>query len=133
MKGSDQWVSDAPCIGDLRFAPTEATDEAVRECRHLLTICEDCPFRAKCIYLVRPRSSRFDGVCGGRLWLNGEIRATCQNAQPEELVEGLAPIPHGTEAGARAHNRRGERACAMCREAGRIAVARRRAQITPSR
>ncbi|WP_405803449.1 hypothetical protein [Streptomyces sp. NBC_01187] len=128
MSGSTWWIGDAPCVGDLRFAPTEATEETVRDSRDLLTVCQGCPFRAQCIGLVQPRHSRFDGICGGRLWLDGEIRTTCKNARSGELVEGPAPITHGTEAGARAHNRRGERACDLCREAGRIAQARRRAQ-----
>lgn len=120
------WVSEAPCVGDLRFTPNDATADSLSETRDLLKVCQDCPFRAQCIGLVLPRHSLFDGICGGRLWLNGQIRDTCETARPDEVRESGSPITHGTEAGARAHNRRGERACSLCREAGRLAQARRR-------
>ncbi|MFE7787016.1 hypothetical protein [Streptomyces nigrescens] len=122
------WVSDAPCAGDMRFTPNDASEDLLRtpQTHQLLTVCEGCPYRARCIALVLPRHSKFDGICGGRLWHDGRLRATCKGADPDELEEGPAPIAHGTESGARAHNRRGERACARCREAGRLAQARRR-------
>ncbi|MFD8379131.1 hypothetical protein ACFV2X_11435 [Streptomyces sp. NPDC059679] len=127
MSGTE-WVSEAPCAGDMRFTPDNATADSLRtpQNRKLLTVCRACPFRARCIALVLPRHSLFDGICGGRLWFNGQVRATCQGANRDELKEGAAPITHGTEAGARAHNRRGETACTLCREAGRRAQARRR-------
>ncbi|MBZ9641379.1 hypothetical protein [Streptomyces sp. PSKA30] len=124
------WASEAPCAGDFRFTPEETTAEAPTEpLVALLAVCRDCPFRAQCIDLVLPSASLFDGVCGGRLWRNGQVLATCNDAQPAELRErGRRPITHGTEAGARAHNRRGERACSLCREAGRLAQQARRAR-----
>ncbi|MDN0193939.1 hypothetical protein [Streptomyces sp. S.PNR 29] len=122
------WASEAPCAGDTRFTPDNATADSLStpQMRKLLAICQHCPFRAPCIALVKPRRSLFDGICGGRLWLDGEVRATCEGAHPGELREGAAPITHGTPAGARAHNRRGEPACSLCREAGRLDQARRR-------
>ncbi|BDM67544.1 hypothetical protein HEK616_10310 [Streptomyces nigrescens] len=124
------WAGKAPCAGDLRFTPEETTAEAPTEpLVALLDICQGCPFRAQCIGLVLPRASLFDGVCGGRVWRNGQVLATCDDAQPSELRErGRRPMTHGTEAGARAHNRRGERACSLCREAGRLAQQARRAR-----
>ncbi|MFF4802370.1 hypothetical protein ACFY1U_28860 [Streptomyces sp. NPDC001351] len=124
----------------MRFTPGDASDdpEAVEDLlrrphlQDLLKVCRVCPFRAECIRLVRPRASRFDGISGGRLWFNGQIRATCESADPGELAEGASPITHGTESGARAHTRRGERACSLCREAARIAQARRRERKHPS-
>jgi hypothetical protein len=130
------WASRAPCAGDRRFTPGDASDEPevleellrTPHLQDLLKACRVCPFRAACINLVKPRASRFDGICGGRLWFNGEIRATCENAHPSELREGAKPITHGTPAGARAHNRRGEPACFLCKEAARIDQADRRAR-----
>ncbi|MEU0722901.1 hypothetical protein [Streptomyces sp. NPDC006140] len=124
------WVSEAPCAGDLRFTPDDPSEEVLRAPRtqDLLKVCRVCPYRAECISLVKPRASQFDGICGGRLWFNGEIRATCETAHPRELEEGAKPITHGTESGARAHNRRGETACSLCKEAARIAQANRRAK-----
>ncbi|WP_431770865.1 hypothetical protein [Streptomyces cucumeris] len=124
------WASEAPCAGDFRFTPEETAAEAPTEpLVALLAICRDCPFRAQCVDLVLPSASLFDGVCGGRLWRDGQVLATCDDARPAELRErGRRPITHGTEAGARAHNRRGERACSLCREAGRLAQQARRAR-----
>lgn len=127
-------MSRAPCAGDMRFTPgdTFAEPEVFEDLlqaphlQDLLKVCRVCPFRAECIRLVKPRTSRFDGISGGRLWFNGQIRATCENADPGELAEGASPIRHGTESGARAHTRRGEPACSLCREAARQAQARRR-------
>lgn len=128
MSGTE-WVSEAPCVGDPRFTirPTWPAF-AGKLPQLLLRVCQGCPFRSECIELVLPRKARFDGVCGGRLFLDGQIYATCQGADPDELTEQGTYIAHGTEAGARAHNRLGEPACAWCREAGRIAQAQRRAK-----
>ncbi|MGQ4424790.1 hypothetical protein ACN6LL_007343 [Streptomyces violaceoruber] len=123
------WVGEAPCAGDARFTSEETAAEAPTEplVLSLLATCQGCPFRSQCIDLVMPSTSLFDGVCGGRLWRNGQVLATCEGAQPAELRErGRRPITHGTEAGARAHNRRGERACSLCLEAGRLAQQARR-------
>ncbi|WP_406303653.1 hypothetical protein OHA61_16570 [Streptomyces sp. NBC_00885] len=122
------WVPEAPCAGDLRFTSTDATADTFREplFEQLLLVCQDCPFRSQCIELVLPRQSLFDGICGGRLWFDGQVRDECEAAHRGELEERGSYINHGTEAGARAHNRRGERACSLCREAGRLAQARRR-------
>lgn len=129
MSGAS-WVDEAPCAGDLRFTPNDVSEDLLREpqTQDLLKVCRACPFRAECISLVLPRASLFDGICGGRLWFHGQIRATCETAHPDELEEMGSYITHGTEAGARAHNRRGERACDLCREAARRAQARRRAR-----
>ncbi|MBY8884813.1 hypothetical protein K7472_08130 [Streptomyces sp. PTM05] len=131
------WWTDAPCAGDLRFAPPEAEQAAafLRSplARQLLATCQDCPFRSACISRVLPRKSGFDGICGGRLWIDGQVQAECADADPGELAEHGSYIPHGTESGARAHNRRGEPACAWCREAGRRAQADRRARRRAAR
>ncbi len=126
------WAVEAPCAGDTRFTSKETVRLAPTTPRvlSLLAVCQDCPLRSQCIDLVLPRTCRFDGVCGGRFWRNGKVLATCEGARPAELRESRRrrPIRHGTEAGARAHNRRGERACDRCREAGRLAQQVRRAR-----
>ncbi len=125
------WVAAAPCVGDDRFTSDETANAATTEplVLSLLSVCQNCPFRARCVELVLPKTSLFDGVCGGRFWRDGQILVTCEGAGHGELRERVQrPIPHGTEAGARAHNRRGERACSLCREAGRLAQRARRAR-----
>lgn len=127
------WNRDAPCRGDLRFTPADdAVDTLVDHkavqplALQLLAVCATCPFRAACVAHVLPAKSKFDGICGGRLWTNGTVRATCHDADPSELAEPGTYIHHGTEAGARAHNRRGEPACSLCAEAARLEAAERR-------
>lgn len=123
------WVAEAPCAGDFRFGSevTAAEDPTAPLVLSLLSTCQDCPFRAQCVALVLPRTSRFDGVCGGRLWHSGRILTACEAAEPDELHEGRRrPITHGTEAGARAHRRRQERVCSLCLEADRLAQQARR-------
>lgn len=125
------WVVQAPCAGDFRFTSEEAEAGAPTEplLLALLDDCRGCPFRSQCVDLVMPSASQFDGVCGGRLWRDGQVLATCEDARPAELRERRRHrITHGTEGGARAHNRRGERACSLCREAGRLAQQARRAR-----
>ncbi|MER6125376.1 hypothetical protein ABT173_22625 [Streptomyces sp. NPDC001795] len=125
------WVAEAPCAGDSRFTSEETAAGTPTQplVLQLLSVCQVCPFRSQCIDLVLPSQSLFDGVCGGRLWRNGQVLAACEGARPGELRErGRRPITHGTEAGARAHNRRGEPACSLCREAGRLAQQTRRAR-----
>jgi hypothetical protein len=101
-----------------------ALDEALAT--ELLAICHSCPFRAPCIGLVLPSKSKFSGVCGGRWWIDGVVHAACVSAHPYELTERGWYIRHGTPGGARAHNRRGERACEFCRWAERTAARSRR-------
>src|SRR6478752_857996 len=95
------WVSNAPCAGDLRFTPDNpAAEEFTAVSGKLLAVCRQCPYRSRCVDLVLPHACRFDGVCGGRLWLDGRVHATCEGARPDELEEPGPFIPHGTEAGA---------------------------------
>jgi hypothetical protein len=122
------WPRDAPCRDDPRFVFDDTADVTTVEILQLLSICQRCPFRAACVATVLPAKSGFDGVCGGRVWVNGVVRAECDGAKPDELDESGSYIPHGTEAGARAHSRRGERACLACRQVARAAAARRRAR-----
>ncbi|MFF9478048.1 hypothetical protein [Streptomyces sp. NPDC014733] len=123
---SGAWWARAPCAGDVRFAPALPAPARDPTMLALLEACGTCQWRAQCIARVRPRRSRFDGICGGRLWRDGKILASCEDATTTELAEGAAPIAHGTEAGARTHRRRGQRPCAACLEAQRVAQMLRR-------
>lgn len=116
-----------PCRGDPRFVFADAKNVPIIHIPELLAMCQRCPYRAACISTVLPGRFRFDGVCGGRVWINGTVRDECEGAEPDELNATGIYIPHGTEAGARAHNRRGEPPCLACRQAARAATARRRA------
>jgi len=38
-----------------------------------LNVCESCTVQLECVVIVKPRESYFDGVCGGKVWVNGQI------------------------------------------------------------
>lgn len=50
-----------------------------------LAYCRACPFWESCEILVEPRSSYFDGVCGGKVWRNGKILARLDASFPHRL------------------------------------------------
>ncbi|MGW0822491.1 hypothetical protein [Streptomyces sp. NPDC002845] len=127
------WVLDAPCVDNQAFVLPEGVQLPMRvPSEDLLKICDACPFRAACVARVRPAKSKFDGICGGRLWCDGKAIESCTSAHPDELDEPDGLREPGTydscgrEAGARAHNRRGERACESCLQAAREAASLRR-------
>ena len=39
----------------------------------LAQLCRGCPATAWCLTQVKPSRTRFDGVCAGRVWLNGLV------------------------------------------------------------
>ncbi|MGW3246605.1 hypothetical protein [Streptomyces sp. NPDC001070] len=126
------WTTRAPCRGKDGFAPSEDhwrnTAELRRLCTAQLGCCKPCPFRAECIALIKPVQVLFDGIAGGRLWCNGEVIDSLDVVSDEELAEPKLRASCGTEAGARDHNRHGERACASCRQVARQISARRKAE-----
>jgi hypothetical protein len=125
------WILRAPCRGVLDFAPRDdawRTSTDLRAiCLPLLPVCASCPFDRQCLDLVRPRRSHFDGIAAGRIWLDGMVIASLHSERPIEAAVRTAPC--GTEAGARAHNRSGERACPSCLAAARDANVRRAQRV----
>lgn len=51
-----------------------------------LNYCKECFFWEKCESLVEPRSSYFDGVCGGKVWKNGRMLAKLVPNFPNKLL-----------------------------------------------
>ncbi|MFE2346156.1 hypothetical protein [Kitasatospora cineracea] len=107
------------CYRDRRFSPAEGTwkdKKTLTElCGPVLEWCTPCPFRAQCIRQVQPHPKRFDGVCGGRLWLDGQVIATASGADDADLpLPGKPRITCGTTAGAAGHQSRGEQQCPAC-------------------
>lgn len=64
---------DPPCIGheDLFTRTPLDSDEITLA----LSMCRRCPVREQCEEIVQPKRSLFDGVCAGRYWVNGVVRA----------------------------------------------------------
>lgn len=127
---SSAWTLRAPCRGMDGFSPSEkawkTADGLKRLCRPQLQVCRRCPFRAECIALVKPAQAQFDGVAGGRVWCNGEVIARLSSVTDADMAEPKLRASCGTEAGAKDHNRNGERACVSCRQVARQIHARRK-------
>ncbi|MGW1157799.1 hypothetical protein ACWD48_06135 [Streptomyces sp. NPDC002519] len=127
---SRDWALAAPCRGRDGFTPSEddwkTGADLKRLCGPQLAACGPCPFRAVCIATVKPAQAKFDGICGGRLWCNGEVIDALDDVFEDELAEPKLRASCGTEAGAQDHKRHGERVCPSCRQATREVSARRR-------
>nr|BEK65666.1 hypothetical protein KPHV_28930 [Kitasatospora purpeofusca] len=115
------------CYSDLRFSPAEGwkTKEAlVKICEPVLPQCTPCPHRALCIRQIQPHPRKFDGVAGGRLWLDGEVIATADGVDDEDLPLPGKPRPKcGTTEGFDVHLTVGEQPCESCRTAADFAAA----------
>jgi hypothetical protein len=126
------WTRRAPCHGLNGFSPSDdawhTAEDLMRLCLPQLGTCGPCPFRAQCIDTVMPAQAKFDGIAGGRLWCSGEVIDALDDVTDEELAEPKLRASCGTEAGAKDHNRNGERACSSCRQVAREISARRKAK-----
>ncbi|MFK0106468.1 hypothetical protein [Streptomyces sp. NPDC091217] len=124
------WALRAPCHGRDGFTVTEddwnTGADLKRLCGPQLPTCGPCPFRAECIATVKPAQAFFDGIAGGRLWCNGIVIDSLDGVHDEELAEPKLRAYCGTEAGAKDHDRHGERRCTACRQAVREMAARRK-------
>ncbi|MEU2593061.1 hypothetical protein ABZ649_04760 [Streptomyces albidoflavus] len=117
------WLKTALCSGRSDFVLASTSGEATlrKKAALPLAICGWCPHRAECVEFVQPRTSRFDGVCGGRLWLNGRELAHSPGLaeEPTPAESGDRRPPCGTATGRAAHERRGEPVCLSCASAAR--------------
>lgn len=50
--------------------------------------CGLCPFWEECESLVKPKSSYYDGVAGGKVWRNGKVIARLDPDEPNRLIVG---------------------------------------------
>lgn len=78
----------------------------------------------RCHERVRPEASLFDGVCAGRIWINGKPVTTADDAPALPKLETRAGIC-GTSSGVAGHRRLGEPLCGECRVTAQRAEARR--------
>ncbi|MFI7136604.1 hypothetical protein ACIBQ5_02190 [Streptomyces massasporeus] len=111
-------IGHAPCFGDPDFAVADdrwkTGQELVAICEPVLYVCGGCLYRAACIRQVLPAKSGFTGICGGRIWLNGEIVHALPEADSSELPRPVIRKSCGTAAGSRAHRRAVEQQCPRC-------------------
>lgn len=104
------WTEFAACR--LHQSPLFTSDTLPRrqELAALAAICADCPVIAECAETAA--RSRAYGFWAGRWW----------DGTGEDMVVDV----HGTEAGARRHQRRGERPCPSCARASALRAAERK-------
>lgn len=107
------WMTQAACRGMTGlFFPEKGqpTAEAKR-------VCAACPVRQECLQHAFDNVERY-GVWGGK----GERERRGLHER------SLPPIKHGTDAGYKAHRRRGEPACSVCKFGHSQSTARRNAE-----
>ncbi|MFE5089486.1 hypothetical protein ACFRCI_03610 [Streptomyces sp. NPDC056638] len=118
------WVLAAPCAGVAGFvlpAGSRSTDKAlIRKAGTHMALCRRCPFRVECIDHVMPEQSRFDGICGGRLWINGTAIRRVATARKAELNEPKLRATCGTDTAWLQHMRNDETPCLSCRSGKRL-------------
>lgn len=111
-------IEHAPCWGDEDFAPADhrfkTSSDLIKLCSPVLYVCGGCPYRSGCIRQVRPAKTEFSGICGGRIWSNGEIVYALPDADPTELTPPVIRKACGTPVGVRAHRRAAEQQCPRC-------------------
>jgi len=122
------WRNRAACLNHPTVPPWTFDDQAgngkedsaarARRIATAVAVCKGCPVRDACLADV---DLRFDEGVRGGVDLR-KLRAK-QRVQLADLPDD--DIRHGTEAGAKAHGRRKERACNRCLEGARRAKAER--------
>lgn len=145
MTGTDDtWHLPPPCRSE---DPELFFSDVPRDITEAKAICRRCPIRSDCLAGALERREP-TGVWGGQQFNRGLISHPGERADPKGTCRGCQgpaataqsrycddcrpgnyptkPIDHGSEAGARAHYRRGEPPCRPCREAAnRVATDRR--------
>ena len=114
------WRDDAACYAPSYNGFTErAPDEQRLVCMEFCPVRTDCLMAALDEELIHGRPGDDWPVRGG---LTGAERARLLSGKPRPP----GPIRHGTLAGVKAHERRGQRPCESCAQARRVAEAERR-------
>lgn len=102
MIGRESWRHDAACIGldSESFFPEDQSSTYAKK------VCVACTVKDPCLSWALTKGER--GIWGG---------TTDRERKRMRTRLGIKAVPmevHGTEAGARAHHRRGEPVCAEC-------------------
>jgi len=117
------WMVDAECTRERPdlFYP-EQGGHTVTEAKK---ICARCTVTAECLAFALAHGELDYGVWGGKSVIERRELVPSRGRGRRRIPP---PIEHGTEKGARAHYRRGEQACAWCRDASAAAHQRRNEQ-----
>lgn len=119
------WADEAACAGhpaDWWF-PADHGRRRIRhgDDRQAKNICNTCAVITQCLQHALDHDES-DGVWGG---LSAEERRELLAAPP---LPPMSEMAHGTEAGAKQHERRNEEPCPRCRDGARRAQIERRAR-----
>lgn len=124
------WVEEAACQGcdpELWYPPEvhgRRTRSERLDADAAKQVCESCAVRVECLRFALEHAEPW-GVWGG-----------ATPAERRQLAQGPPPISemsHGSEAGSKAHRRRGEDPCRRCRDAAALASRLRHAKIREAR
>lgn len=77
------------CAGSACHTSRDPLDMAVA-----LADCDGCPVMRECEQVVQPRYCWFDGVCGGRAWLDGrpvQVRALTLDVPASPIPDLFTP------------------------------------------
>lgn len=119
------WADEALCAGldsELWF-PAEVSRRGRHrhgDDRDAKRICGSCPVIDQCLQHALDHGEA-DGVWGG---MSPEERRELKRVRLRPMSE----MDHGTEAGAKAHQRRGEDPCPRCQSAAALAARERKAR-----
>lgn len=114
---TESWWDEANCRGrdtELFYPERGRDDTDAKLC------CYDCPVREACLTYALHRDEA--GIWGGK----SEEQRKALRRQLGITPKREPSISHGTNAGARAHYRAGEKPCRDCADAQRIAERERR-------
>ena len=124
--GDIDWMESAVCRQtdlELWFPDRENPAGLIRTINRARNICRSCPVQIECLDYALANNEKA-GIFGGINF--GTTRGkTRRELRKQRGIEVREVFSHGTEAGARAHYRRGEPACVACRNAA-AAVRRER-------
>jgi WhiB family redox-sensing transcriptional regulator len=129
MNTDINWMESAVCRqtdSELFFPDRENpnTDGFITSIRRAQTVCRSCPVQTECLDYALSNNEKA-GIWAGINFSTAKAH-TREELRRQRGVQVREVFSHGTEAGARAHYRRGEPACPSCRNAAAAADRNRR-------
>ena len=129
MNNDINWMESAVCRQtdlSLWFPEKENPNPAglIRTIRAAQNVCRTCPVQTECLDYALTNNERH-GIWAG-INMNTAKSQIRDQLRLQRGIEVREAFEHGTEAGARAHYRRGESVCIACRTAAAAADRRRR-------
>ena len=123
------WMESAVCRQtdpELWFPERESPSTAgvITTIRRAQTVCRSCPVQTECLDYALSNNEKA-GIWAGINFGTAKARVR-EELRRQRNIRVREEFEHGTEAGARAHYRRGEPVCLSCRNASAAADRNRR-------